>query len=241
MTGAPSDEPVRSFHKLGLVKPDGRNLYLYSRTPIPSGIVATNPQHDPITGQAHLRFNPLRDEWIAYASHRQNRTFLPPKEYNPLLPSRSADFPTELPVGAYDVAVFENLFASLSPDATEAPLASVPTAPGKGVCEVVVFAQEPDVSLGTLPLDHIELLLKVWADRTREIGAREEIGYVMPFENKGVEVGVTLHHPHGQIYAYPFLPPIPAKMAETQARYHAEHGRGLVADMIAREREEGAR
>ncbi|HEX2135230.1 MAG TPA: galactose-1-phosphate uridylyltransferase [Microvirga sp.] len=241
MAGPYANEPDRSFHKLRLVKPDGRNLYLYSRAGIPDGIVATNPQHDPITGEPHLRFNPLREEWVAYASHRQNRTFMPPKEYNPLLPSRSTDFPTELPVGAYDVAVFDNLFASLTADAAEAPPAYLPTRPGTGICEVVVFAQEPDASLATLPLDHIELLFRVWADRTLEIGRREEIGYVLPFENKGVEVGVTLHHPHGQIYAYPFVPPIPAKMQQTQAAHYERTKRGLVEDMIEQERRERVR
>jgi UDPglucose--hexose-1-phosphate uridylyltransferase len=229
------------MHKLHLVKPDGRNLYLYSRSPISNAIVATNPHHDPITAQPHLRFHPLRDEWVAYASHRQNRTFMPPKEYNPLLPSRSADFPTELPVGAYDVAVFENLFASLTPDANDSPQAYVPTCPATGVCEVVVFAQQAEATLSTLPLDHIELLLNVWGERTAEIGRRAAIQYVLPFENKGVEVGVTLHHPHGQIYSYPFLPPVPAKMVETQSRYLSEHGSGLISSMIDQERVSGAR
>ena len=237
-----SQGPERGgFHKRQFDKPDGRKLYLYSRRPIADGIVPTNPQHDPVTGQPHLRFHPLRGEWIAYASHRQNRTFLPPKEYNPLRPSHSAEFPTELPVGDYDVAVFENLFASLAPNAVEAPPAYVPTQPGKGLCEVIVFTQEPDASLAALPLDHIELLLKVWADRTEEIGRRAEIQYVLPFENKGVEVGVTLHHPHGQLYAYPFLPPIPAKMQEEQARHFERTGRGLLADMVQQERESQAR
>jgi UDPglucose--hexose-1-phosphate uridylyltransferase len=117
----------------------------------------------------------------------------------------------------------------------------VPTRAGKGVCEVIVFAQDADASLGTLPLDHIELLLHVWADRTREIGRRDEIKYVLPFENKGVEVGVTLHHPHGQLYAYPMVPPIPAKMQQAQAKYYGEHRRGLVEDMVTQERESETR
>ena len=84
---------------------------------------------------------------------------------------------------------------------------SVPTAPARGVCEVVVFTQDPAASLGTLPLWHVELLLEVWADRYRELGALADVEYVYPFENRGVEVRVTLNHPHGQIYAYPFVPP----------------------------------
>ena len=59
--------------------------------------------------------------------------------------------------------------------------------------------------------------------------------YVYPFENRGVEVGVTLHHPHGQIYAYPFVPPVPARELEQQRAYYERHGRGLLEDMVARE------
>ena len=63
----------------------------------------------------------------------------------------------------------------------------------------------------------------------------------MPFENRGVEVGVTLHHPHGQIYAYPFVPPVPARELEQQSAWLAEHGTGLLEDLIRRELEDGRR
>ena len=89
-------------------------------------------------------------------------------------------------------------------------------------------------SLGALPLWHLELLLEVWADRYRELGARATSQYVFPFENRGVEVGVTLHHPHGQIYAYPFVPPVPARELAQQRAYFDEHGSGLLEDLIAR-------
>ena len=235
-----ASEPVKpaehDYHRLRLTKPDGREMNLYSRRPIDPGLKATNPTHDPITGMPHFRWHPLRGEWVAYATHRQNRTFLPPKEYNPLAPSASDQFPTELPLGDYDVAVFENLFTSLNPRASEAPIQYVPTSPGTGTTEVVVFTQDPEGSLGRLPLDHIELLVEVWADRTTQLTASGKIHYVLPFENRGVEVGVTLHHPHGQIYAYPFVPPIPAKFVSTQRQYFQEHGRGLIEDTIASEK-----
>jgi UDPglucose--hexose-1-phosphate uridylyltransferase len=64
---------------------------------------------------------------------------------------------------------------------------------------------------------------------------------VMPFENRGVEVGVTLHHPHGQIYAYPFIPPVPARELEQQRAWLAEHGTGLLEDLIGKELEDGRR
>ena len=221
------------MHKETLTKPDGRGLWLYSRRPIPPGITATSPGNDPPGNKTHLRWHPLRGEWVAYASHRQNRTFLPPPEYNPLAPTTDPAHPTELPAGDYDVAVFENRFPTLTGKAEiPPPEAIVPTRPGKGECEVVVFTQDPNSSLGALPLSHLELLLEVWADRYRELGAREDILYVMPFENRGVEVGVTLHHPHGQIYAYPFIPPVPARELAQQKAHFEETGRGLLDDLL---------
>ena len=109
------------------------------------------------------------------------------------------------------------------------------TLPAHGICEVVVFTQDPLASLGSLELSHLELLLEVWADRTSVIGSNPEIQYVLPFENRGVEVGVTLHHPHGQIYAYPFVPPVPARMLECQSVYYEKNSSGLLQDMIQKE------
>jgi UDPglucose--hexose-1-phosphate uridylyltransferase len=230
------------MHKRSLTKPDGRALYLYSRRPLAEGIEATSPGTDPPGSKAHLRWHPLRGEWVAYASHRQNRTFLPPPEYNPLAPTTDPAHPTEVPAGDWDAAVFENRFPTLTLQAEEpAPPSIVPTRPGKGVCEVVVFTQDPASSLGALPLPHLELILEVWADRYRELAARPEIEYVFPFENRGVEVGVTLHHPHGQIYAYPFIPPVPARELEQQRAHQERHGRGLLEDLIAEELADGRR
>lgn len=183
----------------------------------------------------HLRWHPLRGEWVAYASHRQGRTFMPPPEYNPLAPTKDPNFPTEIPQGDYDIAVFDNRFPSLIPTATDPPDSIVKTVPANGVCEVVVFTQDPQSSLSSLPLDHLELLFQVWGDRTRKIGQHSQIQYVLPFENKGVEVGVTLHHPHGQIYAYPFVPPVPARMGQCQLEYYQQHQRGLLQDLIQNE------
>ena len=223
------------MHKRLLRKADGRPLILYARHPIPEGLSAPSPHAGERHPNAHLRWHPLRGEWVAYASHRQNRTFLPPPDFNPLAPTTNPEQPTEVPAGPWDVAVFENLFPALTLAAHDAPELSVPTAPGSGVCEVVVFTQDASTSLGRLPLWHVELLIDVWADRYLELGALPDIQYVYPFENRGVEVGVTLHHPHGQIYAYPFVPPIPARELSQQSAYLEQHGRGLLEDLIARE------
>ena len=227
------------MHVRRLLKPDGRELLLYGRAPIECGPAPAPPGGGP-TGGSHLRWHPLRGEWVVYAGHRQHRTFLPPPEWDPLAPTTDADAPTEVPAGNWDLAVFENLFPALG-RAGAVPSTIVETAEGLGRCEVVVFTQDRTTSLGALPLWHIEMLLAVWADRTRALSVRDDIAYVFPFENRGVEVGVTLHHPHGQIYAYPFVPPMAARELEEQRRHHARTGRGLLADHIGAELSDGRR
>lgn len=229
------------MHRLELTKPDGRALTLYAREPMTSVGPAPSPFAEPLGRFPHLRHHPLRDEWITYAAHRQDRTFLPPPEYNPLAVTIDPAHPTELPSGPWDVAVFDNRFPSLSLGAYHAPEMIVDTAPGTGKCEVVVFTQDRTASLGALPLSHVELLLRVWADRTARLGALDAIRYVLPFENRGAEVGVTLHHPHGQLYAYPSVPPVPARMQQVEQAHYARHGRGVLADHIRRERSAGDR
>jgi len=228
-------------HALDLVKPDGRRLTLYATHPLDPAIRAPSPFPEPLAGSAHLRWHPLRGEWITYAAHRQDRTFLPPPEYNPLAVTTDPANPTELPDADWDIAVFDNRFPSLGGQPAEPPSLIVPTRPASGHCEVVVFTKDSRASLGVLSRAHIELLLQVWGDRTERLAARGDIAYVLPFENRGAEVGVTLHHPHGQIYAYPVVPPVPARMQAEALQHHAAHGRGPLATLIERERRDGRR
>jgi UDPglucose--hexose-1-phosphate uridylyltransferase len=226
------------MHRLQLTKPDGRQLTLYGREPIDLNLRAPSPFAQPLQGAPHLRWHPLRGEWVTYAAYRQGRTFLPPPEYNPLAVTTDPANPTEVPAGRWDVAVFDNRFPSLSVgDGSPPPQLIVPTAPANGHCEVVVFTQDRTSSLGALSLDHLELLLQVWGERTQVLGAREEIQYVLPFENRGAEVGVTLHHPHGQIYAYPVVPPVPARMQQVAQEHYAAHGKGPLQLLIQAERD----
>jgi UDPglucose--hexose-1-phosphate uridylyltransferase len=227
--------------RVDLRKPDGRALWLYARQPIPDGLVAPSPNAQPVSPNSHLRWHPLRGEWISYASHRQHRTFLPPPQWNPLAVTTDPEAPTEVPAGPWDVAVFENLFPALSSQAHDPPASIVDTRPGRGACEVVVFTQDPTSSLGRLPVDHLALIVDVWADRTESLGARADVAYVFPFENRGVEIGVTLHHPHGQIYAYPFVPPVAARELSQQQAYFESRGRGLLADLLQQELADQAR
>ena len=237
----PKHGTVKYMHRKTLTKPDGRDLHLYSRNPISEGIVAPSPSVEPIVANPHMRWHPLRGEWITFATHRNDRTFLPPPEYNPLAPTTNPEFPTELPQGDYDVAVFDNRFPSLEINAHDPPSSIVPTKPGTGVCEVVVFTKDATASLGSLALDHIKLIVDVWAERYLELGKLEHIKYVMPFENRGVEMGVTLYHPHGQLYAYDHVPPIPARELEHQKAYFDTHGTGLLEDHIQKELAEDSR
>jgi UDPglucose--hexose-1-phosphate uridylyltransferase len=227
--------------KKTLTKPDGRALYLFSTREIPDDIKATNPNGEMQKASPHCRWHPLRQEWVIYAGHRQNRTFLPPRDYSPLSESKSEEFPTEMPQGDYEVAVFENLFPSMNLSTESMPDLTTTTQPAKGVCEVVVFTKDPDASFGELPLSRLKLILHVFAERTKELGKHSEIKYVMPFENRGVEMGVTLHHPHGQIYAYSFLPPLQATMLTSMKNYFQVHKKTLLEGIIHSELKEGLR
>lgn len=223
------------MYTIELTKPDGRSLILYSLDPPDRYESVPSPFSDPLNANPHLRWHPLRGEWITYAAYRQGRTFLPPPEYNPLAVTVNTNNPTELPAGNWNIAVFDNRFPSLSLQANDEPKLSVSTKAAVGKCEVVVFTQDPKSSLGSLPLEHIDLLLQVWADRTTKLGLHPDIEYVLPFENRGAEVGVTLHHPHGQIYAYPVVPPIPARMQQQASEYYQSNNRGILQDLIHKE------
>lgn len=216
------------MEKKSFIKPDGRNLHLYSQNKITGDFKIQSPQ-GPIEINPIKRWHPLRKEWVIYASHRQNRTFLPPKNYSPLNPSDDENFPTELPIGNYDIAVFDNLFPSMTFNPTKQTGHDLTSS---GNCEVIVFTQDPESSLGNLELSHINLILEVIADRTTEIQKNSQIKYVMPFENKGVEMGVTLHHPHGQIYAYPFIPPVIETFNESFKSFYQDNHFPLLEKII---------
>ena len=191
-----------------------------------------------------LRWDPTLREWVAYATHRQDRTFLPPAEYCPLCPTEQGGFPTEVPRESYDIVVFENKFPSYVPDAPEPDepgTALTPTASGRGVAEVVVYSDEHEETLAGLPERRIRNLVEVWADRYDELGGLGYVDYVFIFENKGEAIGVTLHHPHGQIYGYPFVPPRPKKELEAARAHRREHGACLHCALLAEEHADGRR
>jgi len=172
---------------------------------------------------SELRFNELRGEQVAYAVGRQHRTFLPSTADCPLCPTRAGMPLTEIPRPSYEIAVFDNRFPSF-----ESP---------QGSAEVVVYTDDHQASFNSLSPARAEALMWVWRERYRELGSRPDVDYVLIFENRGVEVGVTLHHPHGQIYAFPFVPPVPALEREADER----RGGCTICALLEDERADGRR
>ncbi len=172
---------------------------------------------------ATMRRDVLTGDWVSIAAARQNRAFLPPAELDPLAPQTPAN-PSEIP-SLYDVAVFENKSPSFGPALAEAQgdapagvdaprdlddlvapgLARTRTSVGR--CEVVCFSPEHSGSFGSLSPTRARTVIEAWADRTAALSALPGVEQVFPFENRGEAIGVTLPHPHGQIYAYPYITP----------------------------------
>ena len=204
-------------------------------------------QLGPVSTASEVRYDAALDEWVAIASHRQTRTHLPPTDQCPLCPSREGR-ESEIPAPDYDVVVFENRFPSLASD-LDAGRPSAPVAvdevflqgPGLGRCEVVCFTSDHTAQLSQLSADHVGLVMDAWVDRSRELATLPHVEQVFCFENRGEEIGVTLSHPHGQIYAYPFVTPRTRRMLESARRHRERTWRNLFADILAAEVADGSR
>ncbi|GHJ46023.1 galactose-1-phosphate uridylyltransferase [Catellatospora sp. TT07R-123] len=206
---------------------DGRELIYFDERDDAVRATVDDRELPPPPAPAQLRFDALTDEWVAVAAHRQGRPLLPSTAECPLCPS-TGGFRTEVPADDYDVVVFENRFPSFSGES--------------GRCEVVCFSPRHDASFKELPVSRVRTVLAVLADRTAELSALGGVEQVFCFENRGVEIGVTLHHPHGQIYGYPYVTPVTRRYLDA-ARRHRDLGTGtnLYADLLAAERSSGER
>ncbi|MFC4053430.1 galactose-1-phosphate uridylyltransferase [Actinomadura syzygii] len=210
---------------------DGREIVYYDeapgRTPVP------DPRGlPPVEPVCEVRRDPLTGDHVTITAHRNARTFLPPADRCPLCPGGLA---SEIPDPAYDVTVFENRFPSFDARTPPAPATApdgVERARGAGRCEVVCYTDDHSASLATLPVSRVRTVVDAWADRTAELSALPDVEQVYVFENRGAEIGATLHHPHGQIYAYPFVPP---RTGRTLAMAAARPG--LFGDVLAAERD----
>jgi UDPglucose--hexose-1-phosphate uridylyltransferase len=205
---------------------DGRQIIYYDAGGGRRAVHADPRDLPPVATDSQLRHDRLLDEWVIVASHRQARTHLPPASECPLCPSRG-DRHTEIPSPDYEVVVFENRFPSLAGAA--------------GRCEVLCFTSEHDASFATLPVERARLVIDAWADRTAELSALPFVEQVYPFENRGPEIGVTLHHPHGQIYAFPFVTPRTRRQLGNARAHRERTGGNLFADVLAAERADGTR
>lgn len=193
---------------------------------------------------SELRWNPQLGEWVITATDRQERTYLPPPDFCPLCPTRPGAATGDIERADFEIVVFENRFPALQRDPPEPAVqgsALTPARPVAGACEVVVYTPEHDATLASASLGRIEHLIAVWAHRTLELGARPEVAYVYPFENRGEAVGVTLHHPHGQIYAYPYIPPVAERELANGREHQARTGSCLWCDLGQQEHDDGRR
>ena len=216
---------------------DGREmLYFFDDPARADGFAAPAdtrelPARPPVS---ELRYDALGGEWVSFAAHRQARTHLPAADDCPLCPSRPGAA-TEIPAADYDVAVFENRFPSFGPEqhATGAEAAIGAAAESHGRCEVVAFGPGHTDSLASLGAGRIRTVIDAWAHRSTELGELPGVEQVFAFENRGADIGVTLHHPHGQIYAYPFTTPRTATQLARAAAHRERTGRNLMADILA--------
>jgi UDPglucose--hexose-1-phosphate uridylyltransferase len=195
---------------------------------------------DPRPATATMRQDVLTGEWISVAAARQNRVFLPPAELDPLAP-QSPTNPSEVPSN-YDVAVFENRSPSFGPaladdnapgglqDLAELGIGRTRTSVGR--CEVVCFSPQRTGSFGSLSRSRARTVIEAWADRTAMLSQLPAIAQVFPFENRGEAIGVTLHHPHGQIYGYPYITPRTSRLIASIDAY----GPSLFPDILESER-----
>jgi UDPglucose--hexose-1-phosphate uridylyltransferase len=227
--------------------PDGRYFLFYDfLEPDWTSVTGSNPsiEDSPRIGLDHsseLRWNPVLAEWVVTAVHRQDRTFLPSVAKCPfcLRTEEGGEIP-----GDYDVAVLANRFPSLQPNPGTPSIeesALYPVRPSQGVCEVVLYSADHQRTLAQLPVEQIYKLVLVWTSRYSQLSRLEFVKYVFIFENKGESIGVTLHHPHGQIYAYPFCPPRISTELMQSKLHQDKTGSCLFCDILQHEIQDGRR
>jgi UDPglucose--hexose-1-phosphate uridylyltransferase len=223
---------------------DGRELTYYDAAPGQPRDAVDRRNLPPANSASQLRYEPFLDTWVIYASHRQDRSYLPSAANCPLCPTR--DHPTEIPAVDYEVVVFDNRFPALSapPPGTghqTEPGALLPERPAGGRTEVVVYTADHDASFAGLSPERVELLLEALIDRTAVLSAVPGVDQVFAFENRGREIGVTQPHPHGQIYAYPFVTARTSRVLASARAYYRRTARNLFDDVLAAERADGSR
>ncbi|HUV19496.1 MAG TPA: DUF4931 domain-containing protein [Ilumatobacteraceae bacterium] len=96
-------------------------------------------------------------------------------------------------------------------------------------CEVVLYTSDHDATFASLGVDGARRVIDLWAERTLELGSRDDVDYVLVFENRGPEIGATITHPHGQIYAFDHVPERQLALLRAGWKPDADPGDRLVA------------
>jgi UDPglucose--hexose-1-phosphate uridylyltransferase len=184
-----------------------------------------------------LRWNPTLLEWVSTASHRQGRPQMP-EDWCPFCPG-SGRVPDH-----YDVHIYPNDFAAFTVPAPPPAIEGddfYKVRPSHGKCDVVLYSPDHHTSLPHISVDHLVKLVRLWRSRFLELKATPGIRYVLIFENRGAVIGVTMPHPHGQIYSFPFIPPRVQKELAAARAHHHRHQRCLFCDILKKERRDGRR
>jgi UDPglucose--hexose-1-phosphate uridylyltransferase len=223
---------------------DGRDLLFFALPGHrPAPVEDRRPLPERGTNQSQLRFDRSTGQWVIIAALRQDRTYKPPADQCPLCPGPTG-LTSEVPAPDYDVVVFENRFPSLSGAGQPTPVPAddgFVSAPGQGRTEVICFSSDHTGSFAGLAPPHARLVVEAWRHRTADLMSAPGIEQVFCFENRGEEIGVTLTHPHGQIYGYPYLTPRTAAMLGQAREHRKRHGGNLFADLLAGEVADGGR
>lgn len=221
---------------------DGRELLYFGTDAQPDRDGADRRGLPPARPDCELRYDALQRTWVMYAAHRQDRSYLPTAADCPLCPSTGTR-QTEIPASDYEVVVFENRFPALAPSpARPGPAGELLTVrPGAGRCEVICFTSDHDASFADLSRSRVRLVTEALIDRTAELGRLPGVAQVYCFENRGREIGVTQPHPHGQIYAFPFVSARTSRMLSSVRAHARRTGRNLFDDVVRAERAAGTR
>ncbi|WP_231992235.1 galactose-1-phosphate uridylyltransferase [Mycobacterium sp. ACS4331] len=223
---------------------DGRELLFFAlpgNVPAPVVDRRALPVRD--GAQSQVRYDRQTGEWVIIAALRQDRTHQPGMAECPLCPGPSG-LTSEVPAPDYDVVTFENRFPSLYGGGGLVALddpQGFASAPGRGRCEVIAFSSSHCGSFADLDEAHARLVVEAWRHRSADLLGRPGIEQVFCFENRGEEIGVTLTHPHGQIYALPHLTPRAVAMLARARDHRMRHGTNLFADILADEVADGSR
>jgi len=239
------------MHRSSARLADGREIIYFDRTSERERPPVDQRDLPPRTADSRVRYDAPTGDWVMVAGHRQTRNFAPGADDCPLCPSREGHL-TEIPAADYEVVVFENRFPALTTVGADELLTADSIAPPDGLpllheaaaagrCEVICFSRDHDTTFAELKADHVRLVMDAWTDRTRALSALAGVAQVFCFENRGAEMGVSQPHPHGQIYAFPFVTPRTSRMLDRARAYRDAHDRNLFEDLLDAEIADGRR